>query len=213
MLIKVALVEDDKVIRLELEAIIRSAEKMELAGSFSNAEDFEKQFMKSEVNVVLQDINLPGKSGIESVLKCKMMNPAVQFIMCTVFENNENIFESLCAGATGYIVKNTPPHKLLDAIRDVYNGGSPMSPNIARLLVTSFPQMRNNAGKISAAYELLSDREKQIVELLAKGFQYKEIGEQLFITTETVRTHIRRIYEKLHVNTRTEALNKVFPRH
>jgi DNA-binding NarL/FixJ family response regulator len=126
--------------------------------------------------------------------------------MCTVFEDSDHIFNSLCAGATGYILKNTSPEKLIEAIYDVMNGGSPMSAVIARKVVSSFqPQAPR-----SSAIQQLSNREREILDLLAKGFRYKEIADKLFISTETVRTHIRNIYEKLQVQSRTEALNKVY---
>jgi DNA-binding NarL/FixJ family response regulator len=154
------------------------------------------------------DINLPGKDGIKTVEALKSIKPKVQYLMCTSYEQPEKIFESLCAGATGYLLKNCTPESLLQAIKEIYNGGSPMSPQIARLVVTSFNQNQ----KAIAEFELLTEREKEILQLLAKGFQYKEIAGKLFLSVETIRTYVRHIYEKLQVHTRTDALNKIFPK-
>ena len=208
MKINVAIVEDDTDIRQSLEEIIGSSEEMNCVAAFPNAEEFIESFKYIHSDVVLMDINLPGKDGINAVAELKPLKPKVQYLMCTSYEEPEKTFESLCAGATGYLVKNCTPEKLFEAIKDIYNGGSPMSPQIARLVVTSFGQKQ----KPSVAFELLTEREKEILQHLAKGFQYKEIASQLFLSVETIRTYVRHIYEKLQVHTRTDALNKVFPK-
>jgi DNA-binding NarL/FixJ family response regulator len=153
-------------------------------------------------DVVLMDINLPGINGVECVRRLKPLLPAVQIIMLTVYQNTENIFDALAAGATGYLLKQTPPDELLTAIREVHAGGSPMSSHIARKIVQSFQQ----AVPSSSGAQGLSPREVEVLDLLAKGFLYKEIAETTKTTYATVHTHIRHIYEKLHVRSRTEAV-------
>jgi DNA-binding NarL/FixJ family response regulator len=154
------------------------------------------------------DINLPGKNGIKAVAEMKPLKPKVQYLMCTSYEEPEKTYESLCAGATGYLIKTCTPEKLVQSIKEIYDGGSPMSPQIARLVVNSFSQKQ----KASTEFELLTEREKEILQLLSKGFQYKEIAAKLFLSVETIRTYVRHVYEKLQVHTRTDALNKVFPK-
>jgi DNA-binding NarL/FixJ family response regulator len=208
MPINVAIVEDDADIRKSLEEMINGYEELDCVATFSNAEDFIATFKHINIQVVLMDINLPGKDGIETVALMKPKKPAVQYLMCTVFEDPEKTFESLCAGATGYMLKNAGPVKLYEAIKEIYAGGSPMSPQVARLVVSSF----NKQQKVYADYESLTEREKEILQYLSKGYQYKEIAAQMFLSVETIRTYIRHIYEKLQVHTRTEALNKAFPK-
>ncbi|HEX5149792.1 MAG TPA: response regulator transcription factor [Parafilimonas sp.] len=206
MRINVAIVEDDTDIRQSLEEIVSSSGEMNCVAAFPNAEEFIETFKYINADVVLMDINLPGKDGIKAVEELKPLKPKVQYLMCTSYEEPEKTFKSLCAGATGYLVKNCTPEKLYEAIKDIYNGGSPMSPQIARLVVTSFSQKQAT----SDAFELLTEREREILLHLAKGFQYKEIASKLFLSVETIRTYVRHIYEKLQVHTRTDALNKVF---
>jgi DNA-binding NarL/FixJ family response regulator len=208
MRINVAIVEDDTDIRQSLEEIISSFEELDCVASFPNAEEFIGTFKYIHADVVLMDINLPGKDGIKTVAELKPLKPKVQYLMCTSYEEPEKTFDSLCAGATGYLIKTCTPQKLYEAVKEIYNGGSPMSPQIARLVVNSFNQKR----KASAEYELLTIREKETLQLLAKGFQYKEIATKTGLSVETIRTYTRHIYEKLQVHTRTEALNKVFPK-
>lgn len=208
MRINVAIVEDDTDIRQSLEEIISSFEELDCIASFPNAEEFIDSFKYINADVVLMDINLPGKDGIKTVAELKPLKPKVQYLMCTSYEEPEKTFDSLCAGATGYLLKNCSPEKLFEAIKDIYQGGSPMSPQIARLVVTSFNQKQ----KASEEFEMLTQREKEILQYLAKGYQYKEIASKLFLSVETIRTYVRHIYDKLQVHTRTEALNKIFPK-
>lgn len=206
MPINVAIVEDDADIRQSLEDLVNAHTELNCIASFPNAEDFVATFRHINANVVLMDINLPGKDGIAAVAEMKPLKPAVQYLMCTSYEEPEKTFQSLCAGATGYMLKNAGPDKLYEAIKEIYNGGSPMSPQIARLVVTSF----NKQQKPTTEYDTLTEREKEILDFLSKGFQYKEIASKMFLSVETVRTYIRHIYDKLQVHTRTDALNKVF---
>lgn len=219
MPISVCIVDDNQDIRSALEQIIQMSENCMLLGSFATAEDAIMKIPVLKPNVVLMDINLnEGESGIDCVRKLKPENPEILFMMCTVYEEDEKIFEALSAGANGYILKKTAPGKLLEAIRELYEGGAPMSSLIARKVVAAF---RQRPAESFAAAELvvaennirvLSTREKEILELLSKGLVYKEIAAQLFISAETVRKHVYHIYEKLHVNNRVEAVNKFFGR-
>lgn len=208
MAIKVILVEDDKDLRKFLASNIGSAENLELVASYEQAEDLVDSISFLQPDVVLMDVNLPGMSGIEAVRKLKLIYPRVQFMMCTVLDEDEVIFESLCSGATGYLLKNTRSEEMIEAIWDIYKGGSPMSSSIARKVVQAFSRIH----KPSDEFNMLSNREKEILDYLSKGFRYKEIAAELFLSVETVRTHIRNIYDKLQVQSRTEAINKIFGR-
>lgn len=206
--IKVAIVEDDNEMREGLESFVKFHPDLECISAFSSAEEAMAKISSSIPDIVLMDINLPGISGIECVKQLKPLFPQIQFMMCTVYEDNENVFDSLCAGATGYLLKNSPPGRITDAIIDLYHGGSPMSSTIARKVIKAFQPVADQNPEV----ENLTKREKELLDLLAKGYRYKEIAEKLFISFETVRTHIHHIYEKLHVQSRTEAVNKMFPR-
>lgn len=208
-MLRVAIVEDDNELRKFMEETICSCSDFFLEGTFSSAEDFKKHFHRlSELNVVVMDINLPGMSGIQCIEELKPKNPKVQYLVCTVFEDSMNLFNALCAGATGYILKSASEEDFIKAIKDISAGGSPMSPQIARMVVGSFPQKKSNLDLLND----LSKREREILELLAAGFRYKEIADKLFLSIETVRTYIRDIYSKLHVHSRTDAVNKLYNR-
>lgn len=204
-MIHVGIIEDELQIRQSLSMIIDGSEGFSCKHVFENAEDAIRSIPNLNLDVILTDIHLPGKSGIECIQKLKPLCPHINFLMCTSFEDSDTVFKALKAGATGYLTKTTQPSKLLDAIVEVYKGGSPMSSHIARKVVSSFGETNQNAD-----LQKLSSREKEILDHLSKGLRYKEIADNLFLSTETVRTHIRNIYEKLQVNSRTEALNKVF---
>lgn len=207
--ISVCIVEDNTDIRLALEQIVAMAEGYEMRGSFPNAEEAVIGLPLLNPDVVLMDINLGGMSGIECVRLVKPSNPNILFMMCTVYEEDEKIFEALAAGASGYILKKTAPGKMLESIRELYEGGAPMSSQIARKVVAVF----NKAPKVpNQSLDTLSHRETEILELLAKGLLYKEIAAKLGIAQETVRKHVYHIYEKLHVNNRVEAVNRYFGR-
>ena len=208
MAITVSIVEDNDQLRATLARVIGRAEGFESVGQHATAEDALARLPKEHPNVVLMDINLPGLSGVECVRRLKQILPETQVMMLTAYEDTENIFNSLAAGASGYMLKRTPKAELLDAIREVSRGGSPMTTHIARKVVQSF-QRAPSAGQTT---EDLSAREQEVLDLLSQGFMYKEIADKLGISFETVRTYIRRIYEKLHVRTRTEAVAKVLRR-
>jgi DNA-binding NarL/FixJ family response regulator len=218
MTISVCIVDDNKDIRSALEQIVLMAEGYTLAGSFSDAEEALQRIPEAKPDVVLMDINLgDGESGIDCVRQLKPLHPEILFMMCTIYEEDEKIFEALKAGANGYILKKTAPGKLLDSLRELHEGGAPMSSQIARKVVNAFQGRVTSdaAGSISAgtkAISVLSNREKEILELLARGMLYKEIAGKLFISQETVRKHVYHIYEKLHVNNRVEAINKFYGR-
>ena len=206
--ISVCIVEDNDDIRQSLEQIIMMADGYELSGSFISAESAISGIPKLKPNVVLMDINLGGMSGIDCVRELKPKNPDILFMMYTVYEEDEKIFEALAAGANGYILKKTAPAKLLESIRELAEGGAPMSSQIARKVVAVFQEKNPSSGLL----DNLSNREHEILELLAKGLLYKEISTRLGIAQETVRKHVYHIYEKLHVNNRVEAVNKYFGR-
>lgn len=206
MSITVSIVEDNEQLRGTLARVLNRAEGVECISQFASAEDALKALPQEKPNVVLMDINLPGgMNGVECVRQLKPLCPETQVIMLTVYEDTENIFNALAAGATGYMLKRTPRAELLDAIRDVLKGGSPMTTHIARKVVASFQRPLAATPQPTAD---LSPREKEVLDCLAQGFLYKEIAEKLGISYETVHTYIRRIYEKLQVRTRTEAVAK-----
>jgi RNA polymerase sigma factor (sigma-70 family) len=202
--ITVSIVEDDARVRDGLLGLITRAPGFSCLSHYPNAEEALAEIPKKKPDVVLMDINLPGMSGIDCVRRLKTAEPSLQIVMLTVYENTEGIFKALANGASGYLLKATAPEELLSAIQDVHRGGSPMTSHIARKVVQSFQQSAQSA----RATENLSPREQEVLELLAKGFLYKEIADQLHISFETVHTYIRRIYEKLQVRSRTEAVAK-----
>jgi DNA-binding NarL/FixJ family response regulator len=206
-MIHVAIIEDIKEIREGLQMLIGSSDGFACSETFPSAEQAIEKIPGSCPDVVLMDIHLPGINGIEAVKKLKVRCPGTQFIMSTIYEDDENIFESLKAGASGYLLKKTAPSKILDAIAEVHNGGSPMSSQIARKVIASF-QHKDSIDETG----ILTPKEKEILKALAKGLRYKEIADEMKISIETVRSHARKIYEKLHVQSRTEALNKVYGR-
>lgn len=214
MPIRVCIVEDNRDIRQALEQILELSPGVEWAGSYGSGEDALVGIPLTTPQVVLMDIHLGGVDGIECVRVLKRRHPEILFMMCTVYEDDAKIFEALRAGASGYVLKKTTPDKLLEAIRELHQGGSPMSSQIARKVVAAF-QDRGKVGVTSEEtdrLDSLSKREMEILEMLAKGMIYKEISVSLFISPETVRKHVYHIYEKLHVNNRVEAINKFFGR-
>jgi len=205
MSIAVSIVEDNPQVRSSLAKLIDGAPGFRCVSRHGSAEDALVEIPKVKPEVVLMDINLPGINGVECVRRLKPQLPGAQMIMLTVYQNTEHIFNALAAGATGYMLKQTPPAELLAAIKEVHAGGSPMSSHIARKIVQSFQQP---VAAPSAEVENLSPREAEVLGLLAKGFLYKEIADQMKVSYATVHTHIRHIYEKLHVRSRTEAVAK-----
>lgn len=209
-MIKVSLIEDDPDFQQLLAASIQADPDIELVGVYGSSEEFMIWYESTPSAVVVMDIQLPGASGIECVRNMKRKYPGLLFIMCTVFEDDDSLFDSLKAGAVGYILKHKATEQIAESVRDVFRGGSPISPALARKLVMSF--RKSEAKTLSTTYNLalLTTREKEILQLLSRGFRYKEIAAQLFISEETVRTHVRNLYEKLQVQSRTEAINKIF---
>jgi DNA-binding NarL/FixJ family response regulator len=201
--IGVAIVEDDVPAREILADWIRSAEGFQMTGEYDDAETAIAELPHEKPSVVLFDINLPGMNGIECVRKLKPRLPDTQFLMVTVYEDANHIFNALSAGASGYLLKQMRRSELLDALKDVHAGGSPMSSQIARKVVQNF--YRNETQNNGETVEL-SPREREVIELLARGYLYKEIAAQLEISVQTVNTYIRRIYEKLHVRSRAQAV-------
>lgn len=209
MPIHVAIIEDQKDTREMLAALINSSEDYACVAAYNSSEEALSHLPNLLPDVVLVDIHLPGLSGTDSVKQLKTSCPGTKFIMCTSLEDAEHIFKALQAGAIGYLTKSTTPAKILEAIQDAHNGGAPMSSQIARKVISYFQEKEE---KINKELEKLSVREREILEFLSKGYRYKEIAALMYLNIETVRKHIHNIYEKLHVNSRTDALNKVFPK-
>lgn len=204
-MISIAIIEDEKVARETLKTLIQTTEGFECAGAFADAETGLEFLTENPADIVLMDIHLPVMDGIECVRRLKSVHPEMQFIMCTIFQDDESVFNALKAGATGYMLKNEDPDKIIDAINELHAGGSPMTPQIARRVLESF-----NRPAVNDDLQLLTKRETEMLGLLSKGLRYKEIADKLFISPTTVRTHIYNIYQKLHVQSRTDAINKVF---
>jgi DNA-binding NarL/FixJ family response regulator len=202
--IAVSIIEDDAQARKILAGWVNHAPGFRLSGDWGDAEAALAGLPERKPNVVLMDINLPGMSGVDAVKKLKPVLPETQFVMLTVYEDADHIYNALAAGATGYLLKETPRQELLKALEDVHHGGSPMTSNIARKVVQSFGQARSSA---SPAHDL-SPREQEVLDLLARGYLYKEIAERLNISVPTVNTYVRRVYEKLHVRSRAQAVAK-----
>ena len=207
MLIKVSIVEDLPEVREGLGRLIRSDNELQLLQNFADAESAMKLLPSTAADVVIMDINLPGRNGIDCIRQVKEKCPGTQFLMFTVYENDDKVLEALQAGATGYLLKKTDPARILESIKELHQGGSPMSSNIARKLLNIFISEKNKTKK-----EILTDRENEVLKLLAAGLLYKEIADRLQITHGTVRQHIYNIYKKLHVQNRTEAVNRYFDR-
>jgi RNA polymerase sigma factor (sigma-70 family) len=208
MPITVSIVEDSDKLRETLMRVLNRADGFRCVSQYANAEDALKDLPQIKPDVVLMDINLPGMNGVECVRQLKKIAPEIQVMMLTVYEDTENIFDALAAGASGYMLKRTAGKELLEAIQEVHRGGSPMTAHIARKVVQSFQR----SAAAEAQTESLSEREQQVLDLLSQGLIYKEIAEKLGISYETVHTYIRRIYEKLQVRTRTEAVAKFLRR-
>ncbi|MFT4204195.1 MAG: response regulator transcription factor [Chitinophagaceae bacterium] len=201
----VSIVEDIAAIREGMRFLVNQTPGFTCVSVYDNAEDAYQHLPEDMPDVVVMDIGLPHGSGIECIRKLRPKTGNMQFVMFTIYEDSDQVFEALAAGASGYLLKNSPPDKIISALRELYDGGSPMSLSIARKVVSSFKTPEDN--------NLLSAREQEILNLLSKGYLYKEIAERLFISTGTVRQHIHNIYEKLQVQNRTEALNKMYGKH
>jgi two-component system, NarL family, response regulator LiaR len=207
-LITVCIVEDNKNIRESLKILVSEPVDCACIGDFANGEDALKEIPELQPDIVLMDIDLPGRNGIECIRQLKPLCPGVQFMICTVYDEDEKIFDALAAGANSYILKRSNSEILIDAIRDLHGGGSPMSSDIARKIVRQFQK----ALPVEKEDYHLTEREKEILELLAKGLTYQQAADKVFISSKTIKKHVYNIYEKLHVNSRTEAVNKYFGR-
>ncbi len=205
--IRIAVIEDVDDYRNALQAVLNGTTGFRCEKAFSNAESAIRELPKTLPDVVLTDIHLPGKSGIDVIIQLKNLYPSIQFLMLTVYEDDDRIFHALEAGATGYLLKSTPLTKIMEAIQEVYDGGSPMSAQIARKVIE---RMREGKSGENQFDNLLTDREKEILEILRHGLVYKQIADKLFIAETTVKSHCRHIYEKLHVTTRGAAVFKYF---
>jgi len=205
-MIKVVITEDNNTIREGLAALINGTPGYSCVGAFAECESFLAKLPTLTADVVLMDIGLPGMSGIDGIAKAKKMKPDLNILMLTVYEDSQTVFKALCAGACGYLVKKTPPARLLDAIKDANDGGAPMSSLIARQVIDVFKQTQ---GKQSEEKDSeLSAREKEVITSLSDGNNYQEIADRLFISVDTVRHHIKNIYRKLHVHSQSEAVAK-----
>jgi len=204
MPISVSIVEDNDKLRGTLARVLNRADGFRCVSQHANVEDALKDLPQARPDVVLMDINLPGMNGVECVRQLKQLIPQTQVLMLTVYEDTENIFNALAAGAGGYLLKRTPSKELLEAIQEMHRGGSPMTMHIARKVVQSFQQ----TAATTQSTENLSPREQEVLDFLSHGFLYKEIADKMGVSYETVHTYVRRIYEKLQVRTRTEAVAK-----
>lgn len=204
MAIAVALVEDNHDLRMGTAFVLRSSPSFEVVGAFESAEELVESFDDLRPDVVLMDIELPGMSGIEATSILKKEHPHVQIVMLSVYEDDENVFQAICAGACGYVSKPVMPAQIIDLVEQAFGGSSPMSPHIARKVLEMFKQ---HLPPPKADYNL-TPRELEVLDLLIQGFDNKMIAEKLFLSTFTIRAHIRNIYEKLHVHTKSQAVAK-----
>lgn len=204
MIKSIAIIEDDDKIRQYLYEELLHHLEVKRVELFSNAEDALRNLSIDPVEIAMFDIQLPGMNGIECIRRLKIIHPRMQMMVLTVYDNPDTIFDALKAGANSYILKSTAPDKIVEAVKELHDGGSPISSQIARKVIEAF-QLKENANEY---FQTLSRREQEILEHLSKGYRYKEIADKLFVSIETVRTHIRNIYEKLQVNSRVEALKK-----
>jgi len=201
MQITVDIYEDNFNLLTSLKLLIKSNKDLVLGGAYPNCLNVVTNTKENNPDVIIMDINMPGINGVEGVRLCKKSHPKVQILMFTVFEDNRQIFQALCAGANGYLLKKSAPQKLVAAIRDVYNGGAPLSPSIARKVLSTFDKHTNDSSKYN-----LTDREIEILTLLSNGSSYKQMASELSISIDTVRKHLQNIYAKLHVNCGSQAV-------
>jgi len=208
MEIRVTIFEDNKLVRDALQAILNGTPGYTCSGAFADGNRWEFDIKRSNPDVVLMDIEMPGLSGIEVTRHITEKFPGIKILIQTVFNDTDKIFQALCAGASGYILKNDPPHKYLEAINEVYNGGAPVSASVAKKLLGFFSNKNVILVAPGNTDYLLSDREKELLKLMVEGHDYKDIAAKSFISYETVRTHVKHIYKKLHVASRSEAVMK-----
>jgi len=204
--IKVLLYEDNPQLREGLMMLINGSDGYEVVAAFKNCDNAPDEVDIYQPDVILMDIDMPGTNGIDGLKNIRAVNDKVKILMLTVFDDNKNVFEAIKSGANGYLLKKTPPGKLLDYITEANSGGAPMSSSIATQVLRMFSDMNNTKGVDYA----LSEREKEVLQLLVNGYSYKMIASEMFIAIDTVRSHIKKIYEKLHVNSKSEAVAKAF---
>jgi DNA-binding NarL/FixJ family response regulator len=205
-MIKVLIYEDNPQLREGLTMLISGSEGFEVMSAFRNCNNVVEEVQAFKPDVILMDIDMPGVNGLEGLKKIREVDNQVKILMLTVFDDNRNVFQAISNGANGYILKKTPPGKLLEYIAEAQSGGAPMTSSIATQVLKMFSSMNNEKGE---DYNL-SDREKQVLQLLVDGYSYKMIAGEMFISIDTVRSHIKKIYEKLHVNSKSEAVAKAF---
>jgi DNA-binding NarL/FixJ family response regulator len=205
-MIKILIYEDNPQLREGLSMLINGSDGFEVLAAYKNCNDVVAEVEAWKPNVILMDIDMPGVNGIEGLKLVRKVNTDVKILMLTVFDDNKNVFESLKAGANGYVLKKTPPAKLLEYISEAASGGAPMTSSIASQVLKMFSEVND---PVHADYNL-SEREKQVLQFLVNGYSYKMIASEMFIAIDTVRSHIKKIYEKLHVNSKSEAVAKAF---
>lgn len=205
-MINVILYEDNPQLREGLAMLLNGSDGFEVIGTFKNCNNVVSEVEALRPDVILMDIDMPGTNGIEGLKLIRQFNQDVKILMLTVFDDNKNVFDAIKHGANGYLLKKTPPAKLLEYIQEAHTGGAPMSSSIATQVLKMFSQAHNQAG---SDYHL-SEREKQVLQWLVNGYSYKMIASEMFISIDTVRSHIKKIYEKLHVNSKSEAVAKAF---
>jgi len=208
MEIRVVVFEDNKLVREALQTILNGTAGLTCSAAFSDVNRWDMEIGRYQPDVVLMDIEMPGMNGIEATKLICDKYPEVKILIQTVFHDHDKIFQALCAGASGYILKNDPPAKLVEAIYDVYNGGAPLSPMVAKKMLGFFSNKNVILVSPESTDYLLSEREKELLQMIVKGDNYKAIAEKAFISYETVRTHVKHIYKKLHVTSRNEAIMK-----
>jgi DNA-binding NarL/FixJ family response regulator len=205
-MIKLVLYEDNPQLREGLTMLLNGSEGFEVVGAFKNCNNVEEEVQAFEPDVILMDIDMPGTNGIEGLKRIRKINSNAKVLMLTVFDDNKNVFEAIRSGANGYLLKKTPPARLIEYINEANSGGAPMTSSIATQVLKMFSDMNTQQG---GDYNL-SDREKEVLQLLVNGYSYKMIASEMFISIDTVRSHIKKIYEKLHVNSKSEAVAKAF---
>ena len=209
-MIKVVLYEDNNQLREGLAMLIQGSEGFTVVNTYRNCNHITEDIKQDRPDIVLMDIDMPGIGGIEGLKLVREQNHACKILMLTVFDDRKNVFEAIRAGADGYLLKKTQPAKLLEHLKDVYEGGSPMTASIARQIIEMFNQFHEGADNTKGSAYRLTEREKDVLKLMVKGYTYKMAAAELYISLETIRSHIKNIYEKLHVNSKSEAVAKVF---
>ncbi len=208
MNVKVTIFEDRKAVREAISLLVEGTAGLELAGAYPDCSDLEIRIRQSKPDVVLMDLEMPGMNGVEAVKIIKREFPTITVVMQTVFEDDDKVFNAICSGASGYLLKDTPPSRLMESIKEAYEGGAPMSPSIAKKTLNLFQKYLSPLSDKTHADYQLSPREKEVLEWLVKGYSYKMIAASCAISFDTVRTHIRNIYHKLHVASMSEAVAK-----